>query len=385
MSSNLLGYLSTLEDASSGVSSFTQAGIAAAIATLPASGGAVQLPAGRFTFSAALVVNKPNVSLVGASESATTIAFTYNGVAIDVQAASVELSDLTIIGPDAIASPLSTAIKVRAASCRAVQCQVFGCAVAIDHHGAKGQYDAIQHVPSGAIKPGTLLLMPNGVAGDTGVYMQNCTSEFAVAPAFDVRHATLASTLLSCRTLSHSLGAPSPTPAFKVGGSEGEINRLSLVGCEATSGGSQSEGLLIAPTGTQIVGTLRVSGCGLSGATRGIDANLANLTSAVMINDNIITGTATNNAMRIQNVTNTSGGLVLNGNKTTAACALGVSLVNVPRCAVSGNTFYAAAGSGLIMTLTAAPLVLGNVIRTSIDEPGATNSAQVGFASNQFA
>ena len=376
-SNNELGYTHLGSGAT--LPSLTQAGIDAAIAQLPASGGTVYLPSGLFVFSAALLISKPNVTLAGTSETATQIQFTYNGICIDVTAAAVELRDLTILGPDIIAAPASTAIRIRASDCSVRDVKVKGAAFAVDHYGAKGYFNSVHHAADGSSKNGTLLLCRSDVAGDNGLLAQNCTSEFAQAPAFDIRSASLQTTLSACRTTSHSVGAGVATPAFSLGGSEGTLQRVSVIDC-STSGFIQSIGLSFVSSGTQTVGTVKISDCVFSGATHAIDINCANKTSSLVVCNNVAEGSASN-GIRIQNVLGTSGGVVLSGNKVSQGCALGTRLVATPRAAITGNAFYAAGGNGLLIESCDSPLAVGNVVLTAITSTALTNPL---LASNIF-
>lgn len=370
---NELGYLAK-PVASTALKSMDGAGILDAIAKLPSTGGAVYLPPGKITLTAACVINKANVALIGASQVATNIAFSHNGAAFQVTAADVAISDLQITGPDSVTSSSSIAVEAKAANCSVKDVTIWGCAIGIKNSSTGGSYEHVVQLPSGSVTCGSLLVS-GASTGDVGCVAKDCEIISATGEGYWIKQSvTHATQLINCRTRLQAVGG-SLKASFKLGSNESTLGNVSLVGCMAVAG--TGAGLEIKPqVGQTLGGAVSVSGCVLTGE-RGIDIDMASLANPNVAITGCSIHSTSSNAFRIQNVNPSTAapGVIMSGCHTASSCTLGASLTAAVHCVFVGNAFYTAAANffGTIAAGNNTNSFCGNVVKGAPTDSGTGN------------
>lgn len=294
MSSSALGYFSG--PPSDGVvvaDSLTLAGVVAAIATLPASGGVVQLMPGTYVFAgSSLTINKPNVHIVGAGKGATTISYTgvtntaikFNSTEPSALASGANLviggsvRSLTIEGPGFNnLSDNHRGVLVHHCQGTAIEdVEFIGVAFGVVYKWCESiVLSKLSARVSGAKTFGTLLIavgLDSGTAWQkNSAFVVDCAAIGHAAQGFVFVYAS-GTALSNCKASTTG----TTNPGFLVGSSaadqQGDLTSFKAVGCVSEGGSVGFQ--VFAPANVQLFEGLSFDSCASIGAaTAGFELN----------------------------------------------------------------------------------------------------------------
>jgi hypothetical protein len=386
---NDLGYIPAANASAAAIPAATSAGLQALINALSATaGGSIILQPTVYTLTAPLVINKPNVALVGADQRATSFVFAYQGIAVDFGplAVTCQMKDITVTGPAASAGVASNAIRLQAgSSVHIYDCTIFNCAVGIQNYGTSPataveqcRYDKLGSSDCGSF----VVSERDGVAAGAAIKLINCAVANCQADAVIIKQSSPATMIAAC-LFSESKAA---TSIINCGAAVGTLENVMITDCSFASTAAVTQSVLLAPSGAQAPGSVSVYNSDFKAvATYGVFCNTAlaglrvqvtgctyrNITNT-FANIDQTTGTIVSNntsssgatLFRAPTVTNA----VISGNSVTGAALFDLIVLGAATGCTISNNYLASATTGRVIAVTGLAdrlAVTGNNITTA--------------------
>lgn len=309
MTTNALGYLQPIPDAVGEVFLLSSGGIQAAIDALPSTGGTVKLQAGTYDCEAAIVINKPNVALVGVDERASVLNSLHTGICIDLGPLAVEfeLSDLTLIGLSRDASSTTRAVRIQeGATGHAQDLTIKGFKIAFLNNGASDStnIENVDYLPITGADPrtcGSFLVSERLGAPSTAVAVavSNCTIDGCKDDAVVIKHSRPRTLVKDC-TFKNGAAA---TRGCVIGDSVAWCDGVLVEGCSFSGGAAMTNEIELLPSAAQTFTQITLRDCSfaVSPIATHVLANCASIDGRVAVLDSLF-GACTGQALTMSSM-----------------------------------------------------------------------------------